>query len=78
MAKIYHDTSDSDLKKHADISSAVIRKIKDACEGSSRILDVGCGPFGVLTTLPKKCKKIGVDPLVVEFKKLYNLPKDNK
>jgi ubiquinone/menaquinone biosynthesis C-methylase UbiE len=43
MAKIYHDTSDSDLKKHADISSAVIRKIKDACEGSSRILDVGCG-----------------------------------
>lgn len=39
-----------------------------------RVLDVGCGPAGIITAVETHCERYGVDPLMDFYRKEYSLP----
>lgn len=41
-----------------------------------RIMEIGCGPAGFLTDITSAKSIIGIDPLVDEYKKIFNMDND--
>lgn len=45
-------------------------------DSSAVVLDIGCGPDGLVCYFPEKGFKIGLDPLIDTYRKCYSLPND--
>jgi SAM-dependent methyltransferase len=41
-----------------------------------RVLDLGCGPSGILTAMTDSCDRYGVDPLLAAYRTVYHLSPD--
>lgn len=44
----------------------------DGCFPDKVVVDVGCGPIGVISVIEAK-KRVGMDPLMDEYKKIYEM-----
>ncbi|HUT34745.1 MAG TPA: methyltransferase domain-containing protein [Planctomycetota bacterium] len=56
-----------------DACLAVIRRHRPFQPGD-RVLDLGCGPAGLITAVDPACERYGVDPLMDFYRESYALP----